>query len=157
MFERVGLFSREKETMIFIKHKERGAAPLLIVCAVAALLYLLFGQLFTSSPPGEPGKEEKVPENVEQQDLLEDKEKARTAIKEAVEKRIIMKMHVQQNEAWVDPYLWSNMPIEKKQKLLINLAKHFDYEGSLARVNLYDYQSNKKVGTYTLWSGLKFY
>ena len=74
-----------------------------------------------------------------------------------MKKRILIKMNVQRNEAWVDAYLWKDMKIEKKQKLLITLAKHFDYEGSLARVNLYDYQSDKKVGTYTLWSGLKFY
>ena len=142
--------------MLPAQHKEGGAAPLLIVCAAAALLYLIYGQLFTS-PPTEPVKEEQVTDNVEQQDLIEDREKVNQAIKEALEKRIIVKMHLHRNEAWVDPYLWSNMKIEKRQKLLINLAKHFDYEGSLARVYLYDYQSDKKVGTYTLWSGLKFY
>ena len=139
-----------------VKYKESGVAPLLILCAVAALLYLIFGQLF-SSPPIESSKEEKGAERIEQPDLIEDREKVKAAIKEALEKRIIIKMNVQSNEAWVDSHLWEEMHIEKKQKLLINLAKHFDYEGSLARVNLYDYQSGKKAGTYTLWSGLKFY
>lgn len=142
--------------MAFVKHRESGIAPLLILCAVAALLYLIFGQLF-SSPPVEPSKEEKGAEKIEQPDLIEDREKVKVAIKEALGKRIIIKMNVQSNEAWVDSHLWTDMNIEKKQKLLINLAKHFDYEGSLARVNLYDYQSGKKAGTYTLWSGLKFY
>ena len=142
--------------MIFMKHKECGAAPLIILGAVAVLLYLIYGQLF-SSPPVEPVKEEKGAVIIEQQDLIEDREKVKTAINEAQQKRILMKMNVQRNEAWVDAYLWKNMKIEKKQKLLITLAKHFDYEGSLARVNLYDYQSDKKLGTYTLWSGLKFY
>ena len=146
-----------RQTLIFfLKHKEGGAAPLLILGALAVLLYLLFGQLF-SSPPIESNKKEKAPETIEQQDLIEDKEKAKSAIKEALEKRIIMKMNVNRNEAWVDSHLWKDLHITKKQKLLINIAKHFDYEGSLARVNLYDYQSGKKVGTYTLWSGLKFY
>jgi len=142
--------------MIFVKYKEDGAAPLLILVAVAAILYLLFGQLFTS-PPIESSKDEKETEQIEQQDLVEDKEKAKKAIKEALEKRIIMKINVQRNEAWVDSHYWTAMKIEKRQKLLINLVKHFDYEGSLARVYLYNYQSGKKVGTYTLWSGLKFY
>ena len=142
--------------MIFMKHKECGAAPLLILGALAVLLYLLYGQLFTS-PPVEPGKEEKGAVKIEQQDLIEDRGKVKVAINEALQKRILMKINVQRNEAWVDAYLWKDMKIEKKQKLLITLAKHFDYEGSLARVNLYDYQSDKKVGTYTLWSGLKFY
>ena len=145
--------------MIIMKNKECGAAPLLILGALAVLLYLIYGQLFTSPPaePVEPAKEEKGAVKIEQQDLIEDREKVKTAIKEALQKRILMKINVQRNEAWVDAYLWKDMKIEKKQKLLITLAKHFDYEGSLARVNLYDYQSDKKVGTYTLWSGLKFY
>ena len=145
--------------MIFMKNKECGAAPLIILGALAVLLYLIYGQLFSSPPvkPVEPAKEEKGAVNIEQQDLIEDREKVKTVIKEALQKRILMKINVQRNEAWVDAYLWKDMKIEKKQKLLITLAKHFDYEGSLARVNLYDYQSDKKVGTYTLWSGLKFY
>ena len=145
--------------MNFMKYKERGAAPLLILGAVAVLLYLIYGQLFSSPPVEqvEPDKEEKGTVTIEQQDLLEDRGKVKTAIKEALRKRILMKINEQGNEAWVDPYLWKDMTIENKQKLLITLAKHFDYEGSLARVNLYDYQSDKKVGTYTLWSGLKFY
>jgi hypothetical protein len=145
--------------MIFMKNKECGVAPLIILGALAVLLYLIYGQ-FSTSPPVEqvePAKEEKGEVNIEQQDLIEDREKVKTAIKEALQKRILMKINVQGNEAWVDAYLWKDMKIEKKQKLLITLAKHFDYEGSLARVNLYDYQSDKKVGTYTLWSGLKFY
>ena len=145
--------------MIFMKNKECGAAPLIILGAIAVLLYLIYGQLF-SSPPVEqvkPDKEEKGTVNIEQQDLIEDREKVKAAIKEALHTRILTKINVQRNEAWVDTYLWKDMKIEKKQKLLITLAKHFDYEGSLARVNLSDYQSDKKVGTYTLWSGLKFY
>ena len=156
MSERMGLFFQGKQTMMYVKYKEAGAAPLLILGALAVLLYLIFGQFF-SSPPIQSHKEEKGVETIEQQDLLEDKEKVKAAMKEALGKRIIVKMNVQGNEAWVDSHLWTDMRIEKKQKLLINLAKHFDYEGSLARVNLYNYQSGKKVGTYTLWSGLKFY
>jgi hypothetical protein len=142
--------------MMLMKNKECGAAPLLILGAVAVLLYLIYGQLFYS-PPIESVKEEKGTVETEQQDLIEDREKVKTEINEALQKRILIKMNVQRNEAWVDAYLWKDMKIEKKQKLLITLVKHFDYEGSLARVNLYDYQSDKKVGSYTLWSGLKFY
>ena len=146
-----------KQAGICIKRKEYGAAPLLILGALAALLYLLFGQFFSSSPPTESTKGENPPATVEQQDLIEDRGKVDKAIKEALKKRILVKINLQGNEAWVDSHLWKDMRIEKKQKLLINLAKHFDYEGSLARVNLYNYQSGEKVGTYTLWSGLKFY
>ena len=103
-----------KQAMIFVKHKEDGVAPLLILCAVAALLYLIFGQLF-SSPPIESSKEKKGTEKIEQQDLIEDKEKVKVAIKEALEKRIIIKMNIQSNEAWVDSYLWKDMNIENKQ------------------------------------------
>ena len=147
----------EKKAGICSKHKECGAAPLLILGAMAALLYLIFGQFFSSSPPTESTNEAKPPAAIEQQDLIEDRGKVEKAIKEALERRILVKINVQGNEAWVDTHLWKDMRIEKKQKLLINLAKHFDYEGSLARVNLYNYQSGEKVGTYTLWSGLKFY
>ena len=148
---------QHKQTEICLKHKECGAAPLLILGALAALIYLLFGQFFSSSPPTESTKGEKSPATIEQQDLIEDRGKVDKAIKEALDKRILVKINVQGNEAWVDSHLWKDMRIEKKQKLLIDLAKHFDYEGSLARVNLYNYQSGEKVGTYTLWSGLKFY
>ena len=148
---------QHKKTEICLKNKECGAAPLLILGALAALLYLLFGQFFSSSPPTESTRVETPPASIEQQDLIEDREKVEKAIKKAIDKRILVKINLQGNEAWVDSYLWKDMRIEKKQKLLTDLAKHFDYEGSLARVNLYNYQSGDKVGTYTLWSGLKFY
>ena len=146
-----------KQTGTCLSNKESGAAPLLILGALAVLLYLLFGQFFSSSPPTESTNEENLPAIVEQQDLIEDRGKVDKAIKEALGKRILVKINLPGNEAWVDSHLWKDMRIEKKQKLLINLAKHFDYEGSLARVNLYNYPDGKKVGTYTLWSGLKFY
>ncbi len=148
---------QDKQTGTCLKHRESGAAPLLILGALAVLLYLLFGQFFSSSPPTESTDGEKPPITTEQQDLIEDRGKVDKAIQEALKQRILVKIHVQGNEAWVDSHLWKDMRIEKKQNLLINLAKHFDYEGSLARVNLYNYQSGEKVGTYTLWSGLKFY
>ena len=148
---------QDKQTGICFKHKECGAAPLLILGALAVLLYLMFGQFFSSSPPTESTNGERPPATIEQDDLIEDRWKVDKAIKEALKRRILVKINVQGNEAWVDSHLWKDMRIEKKQKLLINLAKHFDYEGSLARVNLYNYQSGEKVGTYTLWSGLKFY
>jgi hypothetical protein len=129
----------------------------LILGALAALLYLLFGQFFSSSPPPESTHQEKPPAPIEQHDLIEDRGKVDKAIQEALKRRILVKVNVQGNEAWVDSHRWKDMGIEKRQRLLINLAKHFDYEGSLARVNLYNYQSGEKVGTYTLWSGLKFY
>jgi hypothetical protein len=148
---------QEKQTGICLRHKECGAAPLLILGALAVILYLLFGQFFSSPPPTESTSEEKSPATIDQPDLIEDREKADKAIQEALAKRILVKINVQGNEAWVDSHLWKDMRIETKQKLLINLAKHFDYEGSLARVNLYNYPGGEKVGTYTLWSGLKFY
>ena len=148
---------QEKQAGICLNHKECGAAPLLILGALAVLLYLVFGQFFSSPPPIESTNEEELPATIEQQDLIEDRQRADRAIQEALERRILVKINVHGNEAWVDSHLWKDMRIEKKQKLLINLAKHFDYEGSLARVNLYNYPSGEKVGTYTLWSGLKFY
>lgn len=148
---------QDKQTGTCLKHRESGAAPLLILGALAVLLYLIFGQFFSSSPPTQSTDGEKPPLTIEQQDLIEDRGKVDKAIQKALKQRILVKINVQGNEAWVDSHLWKDMRIEKKQKLLINLAKHFDYEGSLARVNLYNYQSGEKVGTYTLWSGLKFY
>ena len=149
---------QDKQTGICVTHKERGAAPLLILGALAALVYLILGQFFSSSPPPpESTNQEKTPALTEQQDLIEDRGKVDKAIQEALKRRILVKINVQGTEAWVDSHLWKDMGIEKRQRLLINLAKHFDYEGSLARVNLYNYQSGEKVGTYTLWSGLQFY
>ena len=77
--------------MMLMKNKECGAAPLLILGAVAVLLYLLYGQLFTPKPI-ESVKEEKGAVKLEQQDLIEDREKVKTAINEALQKRILMKM-----------------------------------------------------------------
>jgi len=138
--------------MISLKHKECGASPLVILVVVAALLYIIFGKTFTS-PPIELSNEEKM----EKRNQIEDMEKITAAIKEFTEKQIIIKINVQSNQAWVNPRLWSTMDVKQKQKLITILSKHFDYEGSLAKVHLYDSKSGKKIGSFSLWSGMKFY
>ena len=138
--------------MIFLKHKEYGAAPLVIIFVIAALLYIIFGKQFTS-PPIELTSEEKR----EKQNYLKDVEKVTAEIKEFTEKKIILKMNVQLNQVWINPQLWSGMDVKKKQELITVLSKHFDYEGSLAKVHLYDYQSGEKIGSFSLWEGMKFY
>jgi hypothetical protein len=138
--------------MIFLNHKECGTSPLVILFVVAALLYIIFGKTFTS-PPIELSNEEKM----EKRNQIEDMEKVTAAIKEFTEKQIIIKMNVQRNQAWVNPRLWSTMDVKQKQKLITILSKHFDYEGSLAKVHLYDSKSGEKIGSFSLWSGMKFY
>jgi len=138
--------------MIFLRHKECGAAPLVILFVIAALLYIIFGKQFTS-PPIELKSEEKR----EQQNQKKDRETVRTEIKTLQEKKIIITMNVKRNQVWIDTQVWSGMDVKQKQKLITVLSKHFDYEGSLANVHLYDYHSGKKIGSFSLWSGMKFY
>jgi len=69
--------------MIFFKHKEYGAAPLVIFFIIAALLYILIGKQFTS-PPIELTSEEKR----EKQNQIKDVEKVTAEIQEFTEKKL---------------------------------------------------------------------
>jgi hypothetical protein len=66
-------------------------------------------------------------------------------------------MNSKRNQVWINTQVWSGMDVKQKQKLITVLSKHFDYEGSLANVHLYDSQSGEKIGSFSLWSGIKFY
>lgn len=138
--------------MIFLRQRECGAAPLVILFVIAALLYIIFGKQFTA-PPITLNSEEKR----EQQNQIKDMETVRAEIQSLTEKEIIIKMNVKRNQVWVNPRLWSVMDVKQKQKLITIVSKYFDYEGSLAKVHLYDYQSGEKIGSFSLWSGIKFY
>ena len=138
--------------MIFLRQRECGAAPLVILFIIALLLYIVFGKQFTT-PPITLNSEEKR----EQQNQIKDMETVRAEIQSFTEKEIIIKMNVKRNQAWVNPRLWSVMDVKQKQKLITIVSKYFDYEGSLAKVHLYDYKSGEKIGSFSLWSGIKFY
>jgi hypothetical protein len=138
--------------VIFLRQRECGAAPLVILFIIALLLYIIFGKQFTT-PPITLNSEEKR----EQQNQIKDMETVRAEIQSFTEKEIIIKMNVKLNQAWVNPRLWSVMDVKQKQKLITIVSKYFDYEGSLAKVHLYDYQSGEKIGSFSLWSGIKFY
>ena len=138
--------------IIFFKHRDCGASPLIILIVIAVLLYILFGKQFTS-PPLDLNTEEKR----EQQNQKKDRETVSLEIQELKEKKIIMRMNIKSNQAWINSPVWSNMDVKQKQKLIKVLSKYFDYEGSLANVYLYDYQSGEKIGNFSLWSGMKFY
>ena len=138
--------------MIFLRQRECGAAPLVILFVIAALLYIIFEKQFTA-PPITLNSEEKR----EQQNQIKDMETVRAEIQSLTEKEIIIKMNVKRNQVWVNPRLWSVMDVKQKQKLITIVSKYFDYEGSLAKVHLYDYQSGEKIGSFSLWSGIKFY
>ena len=138
--------------MIFSRQRECGAAPLVILFVIAALLYIIFGKQFTS-PPINLSNEEKR----EQQNQIKDMETVRAEIQVLTEKEIIIKMNVKRNQAWINPHVWSGMDVKQKQKLITLVSKYFDYEGSLAKVHLYDYESGEKIGSFSLWSGIKFY
>ena len=138
--------------MIFLRQRECGAAPLVILFVIAALLYIIFGKQFTA-PPIMLNSEEKR----EQQNQIKDMETVRAEIQSLTEKEIIIKMNVKRNQVWVNPRLWSVMDVKQKQKLITIVSKYFDYEGSLAKVHLYDYKSGEKIGSFSLWSGIKFY
>jgi hypothetical protein len=142
----------EVRKMIFSRHKECGVAPLVILVVIAALLYILFEKQFTS-PPIELNSEEKR----EQQNQKKDRETVKTEIRTLQEKNIIVTMNSKRNQVWIDTQVWSGMDVKQKQKLITVLSKYFDYEGSLANVHLYDSQSGKKIGSFSLWSGMKFY
>ena len=138
--------------MIFLRQRECGAAPLIILFIIALLLYIIFGKQFTT-PPITLNSEEKR----EQQNQIKDMETVRAEIQSFTEKEIIIKMNVKRNQVWVNPRLWSVMDVKQKQKLITIVSKYFDYEGSLAKVHLYDYKSGEKIGSFSLWSGIKFY
>lgn len=138
--------------MIFFRQRECGAVPLLILFVIAALLYIIFEKQFTSTPNNLNSEEKR-----EQQNQIKDMETVREEIKKFTEKEIIIKMNVKRNQAWINPRVWSVMDVKQKQKLITLVSKYFDYEGSLAKVHLYDYQSGEKIGSFSLWSGIKFY
>ena len=138
--------------MIFLRQRECGAAPLVILFVIAALLYIIFGKQFTD-PIITLDSEEKR----ERQNQIKDMETVRAEIQSFTEKEIIIKMNVKRNQVWVNPHLWLAMDVKQKQKLITIVSKYFDYEGSLAKVHLYDYQSGEKIGSFSLWSGIKFY
>ena len=138
--------------MIISRNRECGAAPLIILFVIAALVYILFGKEFTSSL-NELSTEEKR----EQHNQKRDRETVRVEIEKLKDKKIIVEMNTKRNKAWINYDVWEDMDVKQKQKLVKVLSKYFDYEGSLANVYLYDHQSGEKIGKFSLWSGMKFY
>ena len=138
--------------MIFSRQREYGAAPLVIFFIIAALLYVIFETQFTS-PPITVSNEEKR----EQQNHIRDMETVKAEIQVLTEREIIIKMNIKRNQAWINQRAWSAMDVKQKQEIITLVSKYFDYEGSLAQVHLYDHQSGKKIGSFSLWSGIKFY
>ena len=138
--------------MNFLRQREYGAAPLVILFIIATLLYVIFEKQLTSQPITVSNEEKR-----EQQNQIKDMETVKAEIQVLTEKEIIIKMNVKRNQVWINPRVWLAMDVKQKQELITLVSKYFDYEGSLAKVHLYDHQSGKKIGSFSLWSGIKFY
>lgn len=138
--------------MIFLNRFNYGAAPLFILVVVAVLLYVAYETLFTPEAPVLSRDE-----RMEYQQQITDRERVTKEVKKFTEKGIVVEINVERNRAWIKTALWTAMDIEQKQGIIRALSKYFDYQGSLSQVYLYDSESGKKIGSFSLWEGIKFY
>lgn len=66
-------------------------------------------------------------------------------------------VHVEYNEVRMDPVAWSFLPIEHKQTFVTCFSRYFDLRGSTGRVTILSKYSDEKLGSYSVWTGIKIY
>lgn len=67
----------------------------------------------------------------------------------------IHSINIEYNEARLDPFLWVQLPLEQKQKLVMFLSKYFEVKGSTRRVTVFSNRNDTKLATFGSWGGLK--
>ncbi|HCK99966.1 MAG TPA: hypothetical protein DHW42_07695 [Candidatus Marinimicrobia bacterium] len=70
---------------------------------------------------------------------------------------LLKKLDIDQNEAWIDVYIWNSLDYDTKVGIGITLAKICDRAGSTGRITFYDNRSGKKVARYSQSYGYKSY
>jgi len=102
----------------------------------------------------EPKKEPK-----EQNELTEQqKSQILDAVNSAVEIGFIKKLDSENHEVYVDLLIWNASNIETKENFTISMALYCSFNSSFEGkwVDIYDYQSGKKLAKYSIW-GFKVY
>lgn len=57
--------------------------------------------------------------------------------------------------AYVDPAMWRAVDVDKKRKATMAISKHLKDLGGSGRVYVVDYQSGKRLATWTILSGFE--
>ncbi len=82
-------------------------------------------------------------------------EKIETEIAQRISKGVIHSVNVDLNEVRIPPEVWAMWSIESKQGLVTYFSNYFDAKGSTGRVTVLSNRNDKKLATYSVWTGVK--
>ncbi len=67
----------------------------------------------------------------------------------------IYSIDVEMNEVRIDPIIWMQLDLRTKQNLILTFSVYFKMKGSTGRVNILSNRNDRKLGSYSVWSGVK--
>ena len=76
-------------------------------------------------------------------------------IQEWISTGAVHSVNIEFNQVRVDPVIWIRLPLENKQNFVAMFSKYFDSKGSTGHVEVLSNRNDKKLATYSVWSGIK--
>lgn len=88
-----------------------------------------------------------------------DKTKLESIINDAIQSGVIKKIDIETGQAWITEISWLSVNSETKKGIAINLASYISMKKGVdyLSVNIMDWQSGKKLASYTSLGGFKVY
>ena len=80
---------------------------------------------------------------------------ANELVDELTSSGVIHSYSVQREMVRVDPLLWSALPIETKEGVVIFFSRLFKARGRSGRVDILSNRNDQKLASYSNWSGMK--
>lgn len=130
-------------------NKNAGIGCLALVAII--VIASLSGVFDSGSPSAPAAKKELIPPAAWA--------KIEAAVNTSLQQGLIKKLDVQAGKAWIDDGVWNMSNAEVKENLTTSLAtycavkKNEEYRS----VDIIGWQSGKKIGSYSSWSGFKVY
>ena len=78
-------------------------------------------------------------------------------VHEGLRDGVFYSVDVDANEIRMDPVKWSWLSIEQKQMFVRQFSRYFDAKASTARVNILSSRNDTKLGSYSVWTGIRIY
>jgi len=95
------------------------------------------------------------PHSEKKKEMLLSPENFEIDTKELLRTGIIHSINVEYNEVRIDPVTWLGLTLEQKQGLIMYFSAYFDSQNSSGRVKILSSRNDKKLGSYSVWTGIK--
>lgn len=78
-------------------------------------------------------------------------------VNELISSGVVDSVNVEFNEVRIDPAIWLSLDLKTKQGVVLSFSQYFDVKGSTGHVTILSNRNDKKLGSYSSWSGIKIY